>query len=97
MKPGYTRQGLQVPSSMGLAFRHEMGRLKLGGVKDAGTLMMGVYLGMPAELRKSLHKWLWERDWEMEDGAEPVTPEEVWSKIVELSTATPQPETRRKK
>jgi hypothetical protein len=81
MPVGFSRQGLQLPDELVKAFRAEAARLGSGGIKDAGTLAISVWMGMPERVRRAMYFWAREAWY---DNTSAVTPEIAWRKLVDL-------------
>jgi len=88
MEPGYSQQGLQIPTHLQQAFRKEVGKLGSGGVKIAGTTALSIYMGMPPKLREWLYLWVLQQSW---SGADQIKPEEVYQRFLRFIVESEKP------
>jgi hypothetical protein len=84
MKPGWTRQGLQVPTSIRERFASTTSKEGQASIRNAGTAAMAIYLGVPSDVRMLFNLWLGQQ---IAFDPNSVTPEECWKVFLEIVEA----------
>lgn len=95
MAPGWVKQGLQIPEIVRSRFADEAGIRGQTGVRNAGSVSLALYLGMPEAVRHFLY--LWTVGQTMGDPNR-LTPEATWAAFIRiLRTCVEQAEADRRK
>lgn len=81
MEEGYVQQSLQLPKALRDAWRDDIATKGTGAVKNVGTMLVALYLGMPEDVRKTLFKDTLEDLW---GGPENIDPKVVYKRFLSL-------------